>query len=309
MKLALICNNKVALPALDSFLEQGVDLCVATSAANTELYHALQPYGLKYGTSITAFEQTMFEEQLYAWLDLEKPEVVLMMTCPFRIPEDALLIPRYGFINFHYGLLPAYRGPNPVFEQIKRREQSGGITVHIADKGIDTGAIIMKREVPISPQETFGDHMDKLAILGAAMAGELLQALACGRHLELIPQDGAAAVYYPRPEIDDVKVQWKNMPAEAIEALANACMPWNYGAATGLNGGMIGISKVTILYKEPVAKFQYPGTILTVDPQNGLRVMSADRLVMRLDTLYTGGGFIPGYQLAAYGIVPGMFFN
>lgn len=309
MKLALICNNKVALPALDSFVEQGVNLCVATSTANTELYHALQPYSLKYGTPLMAFDQALFEEQLYAWLDLEKPDVVLMMTCPFRIPEPALQIPRYGFINFHYGLLPAYRGPNPVFEQIKRREQAGGITVHIADKGIDTGAIILKQEVPISPQETFGDHMNKLAVLGAAMANELLQALSGGKHFELTPQSRTEGAYYPRPEIDDVKVQWKNMPAEAIEALANACMPWNYGAATGLNGGMIGISKITILYKEPVSKFQYPGTILTVDPQNGLRVLSADLLVMRLDTLYAAGSFIPGHQLAAYGIVPGMFFN
>lgn len=309
MKLALICNNKVALPALDSFVEQGVDLCVATSAANTELYHALQPYSLKYGISLFAFDQAMFEEQLYAWLDSEHPDVVLMMTCPFKIPEPALLIPRYGFINFHYGLLPAYRGPNPVFEQIKRREQSGGITVHIADKGIDTGAIIMKKEVLIGAHETFGDHMGKLALVGAGMAAELLSVLSCGKDLDLIPQDNAEAAYYPRPDIEDVKVQWKSMPAEAIEALTNACMPWNYGAATALNGGMIGISKVTILHKEPVATFQYPGTILTIDPQNGLRVLSADRLVLRLDTLYAAGNFIPGHQLAAYGIMPGMFFN
>lgn len=309
MKLALICNNKVALPALNKFLEQGVDLCVATSAANTALYHALQPYSLKYGTSITAFDQAGFEDQLYAWLSQEQPDLVLMMTCPFRIPEEALLIPRHGFINFHYGLLPAYRGPNPVFEQIKRREKSGGITVHVADKGIDTGAIIMKREVPISSRETFGDHMDKLAILGAAMADELLAAFAGGKQLAPTRQNQKEAAYYPRPDIEDVKVQWNSMPAEAIEALANACMPWNYGAATALNGGMIGISKVTILYKEPVLKFQYPGTILTVDPDNGLTVLSADRLVMRLDTLYAAGGFIPGHQLATYGIVPGMFFN
>lgn len=309
MKLALICNNKVGLPALDMLVSKSVDLCVATSSVNTELYQALQPYGLKYGMSIMSFDPVLFETQLYAWLDTEKPDVVLMMTCPFRIPEAALAIPRFGFINFHYGLLPAYRGPNPVFEQIKRREQSGGITVHLADKGIDTGAIVMKKALPIAPQETFGMHMDKLSLLGASMTEELLQLLQSGKPLESTPQNKAEAVYYPGPGISDVKVQWGSMPAEAIEALVNACVPWNYGAATGLNGGTIGISKVTILYNEPVRKLQYPGTILTIDPQNRLTVLSADRLVLRLDTVFAAGNFIPGYQLASYGIVPGMFFN
>lgn len=309
MKLALILNNKVALPALDFLVGRGVDLCVATSSVNTEIYHALQPYGLKYGTSIMVFEPAFFETQLYTWLDLEQPDAVLMMTCPFRIPEAALRIPELGFINFHYGLLPAYRGPNPVFEQIKRREQSGGITVHIAERGIDTGAIIMKRELPIAPQDTFGMHMDKLALLGAAMAEELLQLLLSGQPLHATPQNRTEGNYYPRPGVSDVKVQWGSMPAEAIEALVNACVPWNYGAATALNGGMIGISKVTILYSESVQKLQYPGTILTIDPKKRLTVLSADRLVMRLDTVYAAGNFMPGHQLATYGVVPGMFFN
>jgi methionyl-tRNA formyltransferase len=232
-----------------------------------------------------------------------------MMTCPFRIPEEALAKPKHGFINFHYGLLPFYRGANPVFEQLKRREQSGGITVHHVDKNIDTGAVILQQKIPVHPDETFGMHMDRLSMLGAEMLRPLISIMASGNTLPRVPQDEMQACYYKRPGADDVQIKWETMQAEDIIALANACNPWNFGAGTQLNGNMLGVSAAAVVDSIDAPAGKRPGTIIAADAANGLRVVAAGQKVLRLDIVYVNNSFMPGYKLAMFGVQPGMSFN
>lgn len=309
MRLALLCNNQVAFPALQKLHEQGIPVHVGADATNRELLPALEQYCTALGVSLNLFEKDEFEPQLHTWLDDVQPDAVLMMTCPFRIPEHALVKPKHGFINFHYGLLPYYRGANPVFEQMKRREPNGGITVHHVDKGIDTGAVILQQKIPVHPDETFGMHMGRLSMLGAEMVRSLMSMMASGNPLPRIPQDEMKACYYRRPGTGDVLIKWDSMQAEDIIALANACNPWNFGAGTQLNGSMLGISAAVVLNNIDVPAGTRPGTILTIDAENGLRVVSAGQKVLRLDILYANNGFMPGYKLAMFGVQPGMCFN
>ncbi|XZF16417.1 methionyl-tRNA formyltransferase [Chitinophagaceae bacterium MMS25-I14] len=309
MKLALLCNNTVAYPALQQLHTQGITMHVGADAANNELLPALQQYCTDLGFSFTAFEANKFNEQLHAWLDDVQPEAVLMMTCPFRIPENALAKPKHGFINFHYGLLPYYRGANPVFEQLKRRENNGGITVHHVDKGIDTGAVILQQKIPVHPDETFGMHMGRLSMLGAEMVRSLTSMIASGNALPRIPQDEMKACYYKKPGTNDVLIKWETMQAEDIIALANACNPWNFGAGTQLNGNMLGVNAAVVLDNEVAPTGKRPGTIIAIDTANGLRVVSAGQKMLRLDIVYVNNSFMPGYKLAMFGVRAGMNFN
>lgn len=308
MVLGLICNNEVALPAIQQLCMSGVKLYVGADTRNGQLTAVLNNTAAQSGFSLRLFNAENFNAELNEWLEEIKPDAVLMMTCPFKIPEQALGQPRLGFINFHYGLLPQYRGANPVFEQLRRRESNGGITVHQADKGIDTGAVIFQQTMPIHPDETFGMHMTRLSYAGAEMAARLVQVIASGAPLPAIPQDEQKAVYYPRPGADDVLIKWDTMQAEDIIALSNACNPWNMGAGTKLNGNMLGLN-TAVLQDVTAPADKRPGTILSIDAVNGLRVKTAGNKVLRLDILYVNNSFMPGYRLAMFGVQAGMCFN
>jgi folate-dependent phosphoribosylglycinamide formyltransferase PurN len=113
------------------------------------------------------------------------PDVLVLVGSPI-VPQALLAVPRLGTVNAHYGLLPAYRGMN-VTEWSVLRGDPVGVSVHLVDEGIDTGAILLREEIPIGPSETFTSlrrkHQD--------VAAQLL-VRAC---LQL--QDGAAR---PQPQ-------------------------------------------------------------------------------------------------------------
>jgi len=309
MKLALLCNNHVAFPALQQLHAQGISLHVGADAANTDLLPALSQYCTAFNAPLQLFKKEAFEAELHPWLDEVKPHAVLMMTFPFRIPEQALSKPKHGFLNFHYGLLPHYRGANPVFEQLRRREKQGGITLHQVEKGIDTGAVILQKQIPIHPTETFGMHMNRLSMLGAEMIQSVVSLLSSADPLPGVQQDNTKAVYYGKPGLNDVTINWSRMSAADIVALCNACYPWNYGAGMKLNGNTLGLSAAVILDNKPVSAGVKAGTIITTDPLNGLTVATADGKVLRLDMIYVDNSFMPGYQLALFGVMPGALLS
>lgn len=305
MKLAIICNNPVALPSVKLLADMGGLCSVATVSSNAEMCAVLRSFPIDPGISVKIFEPAGFEQQLDNWLSDVQPDAVLMMTWPFRIPASALGKPKYGFINFHYGLLPAYAGANPVFEQIKRREQFGGITIHHADAGIDTGPVIMQQRIPISDGETFGSHMRSLSYVGAELSGRLFGTMAGGQPLPAYAQDRNAIKYYRKPSQQDVRINWSSMDAEGITALANACNPWNYGATTEINNWPLGLLTVNINNSE---HGRLPGTILSINGE-GLEIACINNKSVMIPVVYTQDGYIRGERLKHYGLKEGMCFS
>ena len=89
-------------------------------------------------------------------LDQVKADTLWVMTYPWKIPTSVLDRMEYGVFNFHYARLPQYRGPNPIFWQIRNRESVGGISVYRMDEGWDTGPMAFFEEVPIYPEDNYG---------------------------------------------------------------------------------------------------------------------------------------------------------
>jgi methionyl-tRNA formyltransferase len=113
-----------------------------------------------------------------------------------RILKASVLgAPRLGCINVHPSLLPAYRGPHPVYWALANCERVTGVTVHYMDLGIDTGNIILQREVPIIPDDTEASLHPRLARVAASLLGESIALLAAGT-APSIPQDESRATYY-----------------------------------------------------------------------------------------------------------------
>ncbi len=111
------------------------------------------------------------------------------------LPKVLLDIPRFGSLNIHPSLLPKYRGPAPVNWAIINGEHTTGVTIMELDEGMDTGPIVMQREIGIPEDMTAGNLLDITARMGADMLLEVLRTEEeQGRPMERIPQTGEASM-------------------------------------------------------------------------------------------------------------------
>ena len=149
------------------------------------------------------------------------------------LSQEILDMPRYGCLNIHASLLPAYRGSAPIQWAILNGEEKSGVTIMQMDAGIDTGDMLLKREVPIAADETGGSLFDKLAVVGSELIVEALEKLEKG---ELIPekQDDSLSCYAKMLQKSQGQIDW-NKDAAEIERLIRGLNPWP-SAYTSLNG-------------------------------------------------------------------------
>lgn len=103
--------------------------------------------------------------------DIKKLEPDVIVTCAFGqiLSQEIIDIPKYGVINVHASLLPAYRGASPINYAILNGEKRTGVTVMRTDAGIDTGDIIAQAETQIGENETAGELFDRLSVMGAEL--------------------------------------------------------------------------------------------------------------------------------------------
>ena len=120
----------------------------------------------------------------------------LIVTCAYGqiVPKEVLDIPRLGCINVHASLLPKYRGGAPIHHAIMDGETKSGITIMYMDVGMDTGDMIVKKEIPIEDSDTLGSLSDKLSKLGASLLEEVLPSIINGTNTRE-SQNNAEATY------------------------------------------------------------------------------------------------------------------
>ena len=244
------------------------------------------------------FDKKNFQAQLMDWMQQHQPDVVLVKTFPYLIPRIALSVPAYGFINFHYAPLPAWRGSNPLFWMIRNGATAGGVTVHEMNEVYDAGPILLEQAIPISPDINFGIFYSQLAFLGLKLTSDLLQQLPAGG-LQKKEQDHSKAQWFSHPRPSDLFINWNTMDASEIRSLIKACNPWNKGAATSWKGWTFGITYASVSDEPVVAP---PGSILSLDTRNGFTIACRDGKSLLAEVVYCEEGFYPGYCLSAFGL-------
>jgi methionyl-tRNA formyltransferase len=139
------------------------------------------------------------------------------------IPRTVLDIPRFGWVNLHFSLLPAWRGAAPVQHSIKHGDAITGATTFLLDEGMDTGPTLGTVTEPIGPRDTSGDLLDRLAITGADLLVRTLDAIEDGSaRPQVQPTDGVSLA--PKVTVDDARIDWTH-PALAIDRLVRSCTP------------------------------------------------------------------------------------
>lgn len=307
MRIAVLCNDRLGLPALQQLAQNRLVQAAATADVSPEMVTIMHQLTAQGGVPTQVFSREGFEDALLLWLEKHRPDVVLVKTFPFKIPAAALHIPKYGFINFHYAPLPGFRGPNPLFWMIRNRSPKAGVTIHRMDERFDTGPVLMRQEFPLQPQLTFGMLTSQLAFAGASMTTQLLQGLAADT-LQPESQEQEKAGWWGRPKPADLLINWKKMPASETLSLIRACNPWNRGAAVRFRGWMFAISDASES-EEHIPAGVIPGTILSIAPGKGLTIACADGKAIRAEAVYTEEGFFEAGRLQMFGLQPGVVFE
>ncbi|MGB9608735.1 MAG: methionyl-tRNA formyltransferase, partial [bacterium] len=166
------------------------------------------------------------------------PEMCVIAGYGKYIPPEILSIPPYGFINLHPSLLPRWRGADPVRWTILEGDDRTGITIHYASERMDAGDIILQKEVPIFPDDTYGSLCERLFKEGAVLLLSAISLIKEGK-APRIPQNEDKATYAPPLKKEDFRIDWGNS-AERIERLIRAGNP-SPGAFTFFKGKMLKI--------------------------------------------------------------------
>ncbi|HEY7584905.1 MAG TPA: methionyl-tRNA formyltransferase [Candidatus Deferrimicrobiaceae bacterium] len=154
----------------------------------------------------------------------EKPDLIVVAAYGHILPKPMLDIPPYGCINVHASLLPKYRGAAPINWAVARGETVTGVTIMKMDVGMDTGPMLLVREMPIDGDDTARTLYDKLSLLGAEALAEALIKLHAGT-LKETPQDDALATYAPMLKKEHGEIDWSR-PATEVRNLIRGMTPW-----------------------------------------------------------------------------------
>lgn len=209
------------------------------------------------------------EEDFTAFLEEQKPDLMVVVAFGQILSQRILDIPPYGCINVHGSLLPRYRGAAPMQWCVIDGEKKTGITTMFMDAGLDTGDMLLKAELPIGPDTTLEEVHDGLMALGAKVLIDTLEELSAGT-LKRIPQTGESN-YAPMLTKETGHIHWQDR-AQKIHNLVRGLDSWP-GAYTFLAGKKYKIWRTRCTTEKTEAQ---PGTILRADKKEGLFVAAGD---------------------------------
>ncbi len=206
-------------------------------------------------------------------------DVMVVAAYGLLLPPEVLGIPHYGCLNIHASLLPRWRGAAPIQRAILAGDSETGITIMQMDKGLDTGAMLLKLTCPITGEDTAASLHDRLATLGAEAIITALDQLPT---LTATPQDDREATYAAKLTKQEALIDWHS-PAEELDRLIRAFNPWPV-AQTSVNGQTL---RIWLAQPLAVKANVPPGTVIGCDKQ-GIDIACGEG-VIRLTRLQPAG--------------------
>ena len=149
--------------------------------------------------------ESLKEENFLDYLSETKPELIIVVAYGKILPEYVLDYPKYGCINAHASLLPKYRGAAPIQYAIKCGDKVSGVTTMLIDKGLDTGDILLKSEVPVTDNDTGGSLHDKLMNISGDLLIETIENIGS---IKPEKQDNSLATYAPPIKKEDTIIDF-----------------------------------------------------------------------------------------------------
>jgi len=292
-----------AVGALEKLTEAGHEVVLAVTQPDKPKGRGgnMQPSPVK----ICAMEHNIPVYQPKKVRDTESVEYLrsfsaeIMVVAAFGqiLPKEILTMCPFGCINVHASLLPKYRGAAPIQWAIINGDKTSGVTIMRMDEGIDTGDIMEKEEVVLSPEETGGSLFNKLSQKGAELLIETMEKIEKGT-ATYTKQEESEATYVGMINKNMGKINWE-LPADEIERLVRGLNPWP-SAYTGIKGKTLKIWKAV---PEPGGDKADAGKIYSVNKKE-LKVQTGEGVLSLLEVQLEGKkrmdiqAFLRGYEIA-----------
>ncbi|HTT03536.1 MAG TPA: methionyl-tRNA formyltransferase [Steroidobacteraceae bacterium] len=318
MRIAFAGTPEFALPALRALASSGHELVgVLTQPdrpsgrgrhpAASPIKQAAQADGLAISQP-SALRTAEERADLESW----QPELLVVVAYGLILPAEVLALPRMGCINVHASLLPRWRGAAPIQRALLGGDTTTGISIMLMDAGLDTGAILLQRSLPIDALATSGSLHVRLAELGATALLEVVRQLQAGS-AEPRPQSRDGITYAPKIEKAEALIDWRRA-ATQIERQVRAFNPRPV-AETRLEGEQVRIFAAQVETSAPrtpaaaVADGGAPGTILAVHP-DGIVVRCGEGALAIREVQRSGRKRVSAREFAqALALAPGQSFD
>ena len=231
---------------------------------------------------IPVFQPENFrEEETLAQLRALKPDVCAVVAYGRILPQNVLDIPPLGCVNIHASLLPRYRGSAPYQWAVLDGLKETGVTAMYLVREMDAGDIIDVSKTPIGENETAGQLLDRLAVLGAALLSKTLARFSAGEKITPTPQDPSLVSYAPMLDKTLCPIDWSKT-AHQVHDQVRGLHPWPV-ATMELDGKTFKVHETRVVPGEG-----QPGTILELN-KNGL-VIACGEGAVEIRSLQAEGG-------------------
>lgn len=311
MKLVFCGTPQFAVPTLEALVAAGHEVALALSQPDRPvgrtaevLSTPVKAAALAHRIPVEQPEKIRANEALRAQLEAIRPDAIIVVAYGRILPPWMLDLPRYGCLNGHASLLPRWRGAAPIQWSIAAGDTETGVTTMRLDAGLDTGAMLLKRAVPIAAQTTAPELFSSLATLGADLMVETLAGLEAGSILPQ-PQDGNLATHAPILTREDARIDWTRT-ASTIDQRFRGFQPWP-GAFSVLRGKKLIVHALSIgraAGRGSITTKEKPGEIVSIS--GALTIACGDGSTLDLLEVQLEGKkrmsadeFLRGFQIKA----------
>ena len=196
---------------------------------------------------------TLKDESVIDSLAEYKPDCIPVVAYGALVPPNVLTLPRWGWVNLHFSLLPRWRGAAPVQRAIEAGDKETGVTVFRIEEGLDTGDIFASVPADIADDDTAGSLMERLTDQGAQVLVDTLDSIENGSATPT-PQSDDGATYAKKISTEDTRIDW-NKPASTVDQSIRAVTP-DPGAWTLLEDDRIRVGAVQPIFdpRDPIEK-------------------------------------------------------
>ena len=288
MRILFMGTPDFAVASLKRLVEDGHEICGVITQPDKPKNrgHKMQPTPVKeyaLTQNLEVYQPLKAKDgEAMGIVESLNPELIVVAAYGKVLPEELLNYPKYGSINVHSSLLPAYRGAAPINWAILDGLEETGVTIMYMAKELDAGDIILQKTTPIGDSEDSLALTTRLAELGAEALSEAVVALADGTATRT-PQEHEKHTYASMLSREMSPIDW-NRPARAIHCQVRGLIPWPC-AGTELAGTKFKVYQ-TVLGGETGKE---PGTILTAGKQ-GIEVACGDGRSLIITELQAEGG-------------------
>lgn len=271
MKIVYMGTPDFAVAPLEAILKAGHEVTAVVTQPDRQKgrgrevqYSPVKECALSYGIPVL---QPLKIKEKDAVEELRKYPADIFVVAAFGqlLSEEILNMPRFGCINIHASLLPAYRGAAPIQWCVINGEEKTGVTIMQMAKGMDTGDILLQKEVVLDEKETGGSLFDRLMETGAELIVEALPKIEAGE-LTPVVQKEELATYAGKITKDMGNIDFVKS-AVTIERLIRGLNPWP-SAFTHYKGKILKIWEADVVSECVNAENPVPGTVIAMDKES-----------------------------------------